>query len=120
MKPSPRCSPSIARLRKPYLDTGSSSPEFNKLVKEKYDQYKYYFRVMINDNVMGQDIGTMAQGLMLQEMGIHKVALVAESSAFGQNLSNILQQRLAQVGIQLVKVLSSPCRTQTSLRSSSK
>jgi branched-chain amino acid transport system substrate-binding protein len=98
--------PSMARLRKPYLDTGSSSPEFNKLVKEKYDQYKYYFRVMINDNVMGQDIGTMAQGLMLQEMGIQKVALVAESSAFGQNLSNILQQRLAQVGIQLVRVLS--------------
>jgi branched-chain amino acid transport system substrate-binding protein len=82
--------PSMARLRKPYLDTGSSSPEFNKLVKEKYDQYKYYFRLMINDNVMGQDIGTMAQGLMLQEMGIQKVALVAESSAFGQNLSNIL------------------------------
>ncbi len=98
--------PSMARLRKPYLDTGSSSPEFNKLVKEKYDQYKYYFRLMINDNVMGQDIGTMAQGLMLQDMGIQRVALVAESSAFGQNLSNILQQRLAQAGIQLVRVFS--------------
>jgi branched-chain amino acid transport system substrate-binding protein len=98
--------PSMARLRTPYLDTGSSSPEFNKLVKEKYDQYKYYFRVMINDNVMGQDIGNMAAGLMLKDMGIEKVALVAESSAFGQNLSRILQGQLAQAGLQLVKVFS--------------
>ncbi len=98
--------PSMARLRKPYLDTGSSSPEFNKLVKEKYDQYKYYFRLMINDNVMGQDIGGMAEGLMLKEMGIQKVALVVESSAFGQNLSRILQERLS--GLQIVKVLSFP------------
>ncbi len=98
--------PSMARLRKPYLDTGSSSPEFNKLVKDQYDQYKYYFRLMINDNVMGQDIGKMAAGLMLQEMGIQKVALVAESSAFGQNLSRILQGQLAQAGLQLVRVFT--------------
>lgn len=98
--------PSMARLRKPYLDTGSSSPEFNKLVKEKYDQYKYYFRLMINDNVMGQDMGNMAAGLMLKDMGIEKVALVAESSAFGQNLSRILQGQLAQAGLQLVKVFN--------------
>ncbi len=103
--------PSMARLRKPYLDTGSSSPEFNKLVKEKYDQYKYYFRVMINDNVMGQDIGTMAQGLMLQEMGMQRVALVAESSAFGQSLARILQERLTQAGLQLVKVFSFPLQS---------
>ncbi|MCX8103946.1 MAG: ABC transporter substrate-binding protein, partial [Candidatus Bipolaricaulota bacterium] len=98
--------PSMARLRKPYLDTGSSSPEFNKLVKEKYDQYKYYFRLMINDNVMGQDMGNMAAGLMRQDLGIEKVALVAESSAFGQNLARILQGQLAQAGIQLVKVFN--------------
>ncbi len=98
--------PSMARLGTPYLDTGSSSPEFNKLVKEKYDQYKYYFRLMINDNVMGQDIGNMAAGLMLNDMGIQKVALVAESSAFGQNLARILQGQLAQAGLQLVKVFN--------------
>lgn len=98
--------PSMARLRKPYLDTGSSSPEFNKLVKEKYDQYKYYFRLMINDNVMGQDIGIMAAGLMRQDLGIEKVALVAESSAFGQNLARILKEQLAQAGIQLVRVFN--------------
>lgn len=100
--------PSMVRLKKPYLDSGSSSPEFNKLVKEKYDQYKYYFRLMINDNVMGQDIGGMAEGLMLKEMGMQKVALVVESSAFGQNLSRILQERLSQAGLQIVKVLSFP------------
>jgi branched-chain amino acid transport system substrate-binding protein len=100
--------PSMVRLKKPYLDTGSSSPEFNKLVKEKYDQYKYYFRLMINDNVMGQDMGKMAAGLMLNEMGMEKVALVAESSAFGQNLSRILQERLAPAGVQITKVLSFP------------
>jgi ABC-type branched-subunit amino acid transport system substrate-binding protein len=98
----------MVRLKKPYLDTGSSSPEFNKLVKEKYDQYKYYFRLMINDNVMGQDMGKMAAGLMLNEMGMEKVALVAESSAFGQNLSRILQERLAPAGVQITKVLSFP------------
>ncbi len=98
--------PSMARLRKPYLDTGSSSPEFNKLVKDQYDQYKYYFRLMINDNVMGQDIGNMAAGLMLQDMGIQKVTLVAESSAFGQNLARILQGQLAAAGITLVKVFN--------------
>lgn len=98
--------PSMARLKKPYLDTGSSSPEFNKLVKEKYDQYKYYFRLMINDNVMGEDMGNMAAGLMLQEMGIEKIALVVEGSAFGQNLSRILQERLTLARLKIVKVLS--------------
>lgn len=100
--------PSMVRLKKPFLDTGSSAPEFNRLVKTEYDKYKYYFRVMINTEILAWDTAQMVAGLMLQEMGIQKVALVMESSIFGQAFLKIMQEQLPKVGAQIGPVISFP------------
>lgn len=100
--------PSMARLKKPFLNTGTSGKDFNKFVKEEYDRYKYYFRVMINSEVLAQDQAEMAAGLMGKELGVQKVALVLEDSAYGRDTVKILQERLPKAGIQIAKAFIFP------------
>ncbi len=101
--------PSLARLKRPFLNTGSSGKQFSELVRSDYEKYKYYFRLMLNTEVLGQDAAGMVKGLMKEELGIQKVALVMEDSNFGRDFVKILQERLpAEAGVQVVKVINFP------------
>jgi branched-chain amino acid transport system substrate-binding protein len=101
--------PSMARLRKPFLNTGTSGKQFSELVKSDYEKYKYYFRLMFNTEVLGQDAVGMAKGFMKEELGIQKVALVMEDSNFGRDFVKILQERLpTEAGVQIAKAINFP------------
>ncbi|MFQ6090273.1 MAG: ABC transporter substrate-binding protein, partial [Candidatus Bipolaricaulia bacterium] len=47
--------PSIAQFHLPFLDTGSSMTRTNEMVAEDYDDYKFYFRVMFNTDILTRD-----------------------------------------------------------------
>ncbi|MCS7197607.1 MAG: ABC transporter substrate-binding protein [Candidatus Bipolaricaulota bacterium] len=101
--------PSLARLKRPFLNTGTSGKQFSELVKSDYERYKYYFRLMFNTEVLGQDAAIMAKGLMREELGVEKVALVMEDSNFGRDFLKILQARLpSEAGIQIATAINFP------------
>ncbi len=101
--------PSMARLRKPFMNTGTSGKQFSELVRSDYDKYKYYFRLMLNSEVLAQDALGMVKGFMKEELGIQKVALVMEDSNFGQDFLKILQNRLpTEAGVQIAKAINFP------------
>jgi branched-chain amino acid transport system substrate-binding protein len=101
--------PSMARLRKPFLNTGTSGKQFSELVKSDYEKYKYYFRLMFNTEVLGQDAVGMAEGFMKEELGIQKVALVMEDSNFGREFLKILQAKLpSEAGVEVAKAFLFP------------
>lgn len=101
--------PSLARLKKPFLNTGTSGKQFSELVKSDYEKYKYYFRLMLNSEVLAQDAVGMVQGLMKEELGVKKVALVMEDSNFGRDFLKLLQERLpSQAGVEIAKAINFP------------
>lgn len=101
--------PSMARLKKPFLNTGTSAKQFSELVKSDYEKYKYYFRLMFNTEVLGQDAVGMAKGFMKEELGIQKVALVMEDSNFGRDYLKILQERLPkEAGVEIARAINFP------------
>jgi branched-chain amino acid transport system substrate-binding protein len=104
-----RMIPSMARLRKPFLNTGTSGKQFSELVKSDYEKYKYYFRLMFNTEVLGQDAVGMAKGFMKEKLGIQKVALVMEDSNFGQDFLKILQAKLpSEADVEVAKAFLLP------------
>ncbi|MCS6936325.1 MAG: ABC transporter substrate-binding protein [Candidatus Bipolaricaulota bacterium] len=95
--------PALARLRKPFLNTGTTAKEFSRLVKEEYDRYKYYFRVMINSEVLAQEHVDMSARFLVKELGVQKVVLLFEDSAYGRDSIKILEERLPKAGIGIAK-----------------
>ena len=101
--------PSMARLKKPFLNTGTSGKQFSELVRSDYEKYKYYFRLMLNSEVLAQDAVGMVKGLMKEELGVQKVALVMEDSNFGRDFLKILQERLpSEAGVPIAKAINFP------------
>lgn len=101
--------PSMARLKKPFLNTGTSGKQFSEMVKNDYDKYKYYFRLMLNTEVLAQDAVGMVKGFLKEELGVQKVALVMEDSNFGRDFLKILQERLpSEAGVQVAQAINFP------------
>ncbi len=101
--------PSLARLKKPFVNTGTSGKQFSELVKSDYERYKYYFRLMLNSEVLAQDTVGMVKGLMKDDLGVQKVALVMEDSNFGRDFLKLLQERLpSEAGVQVAKAINFP------------
>lgn len=101
--------PSMARLKRPFLNTGTSGKQFSELLRSDYERYKYYFRLMLNTEILGQDAVGMVKGFMREELGVQKVALVMEDSNFGRDYLKILQERLPkEAGVEIARAINFP------------
>ena len=97
--------PSFAAAKIPSLDTGSATPETNRLAFESFQKgenaHRFYFRVMINAKVLTLDTGRMAAGLF-KELKFKKLALLIQGDAFGQSYKQFLEAELPKLGFEIV------------------
>ncbi len=91
--------PEIARQGVPFLNTGSATPDTSLMVKQNYDQFKFYFRVMLNSDVLSDDTVSMAAGLLKGKMGLTKMAILAEDGQFGRDYQKLLETKLPTMGM---------------------
>jgi hypothetical protein len=64
---------------------------------------------MLNSEVLAQDAVGMVKGLMKEELGVQKVALVMEDSNFGRDFLKILQAKLpSEAGVEVAKAINFP------------
>jgi len=97
--------PLVAQFRMPFLDTGSTTPQTNELVAKDYRSYKFYFRVMLNADILSLDTERLAKDLWWDELGFKKVALLLEEGIWGRNLQEFLEKRLPPLGFSVTSAL---------------
>jgi branched-chain amino acid transport system substrate-binding protein len=91
----------LPRVRTPFLNTGTATPETTTMVKEDYANFKFYFRLMLDTDVLTEDTVGMAEGVLAKELGISKAAVIAEDGGFGRDFQSFLEQKLPEVGIEV-------------------
>jgi branched-chain amino acid transport system substrate-binding protein len=99
--------PAIERLAQnklavPFLNSGSSGPAFSLNVKNNYNGYKTYFRVMVNSDILSQEVANMAVNLVGKRLGLKKFALIIEDGEFGRAFQAFVEKRLKDAGLEVV------------------
>ncbi len=88
----------LPRLKTPFLNTGTAGPETTDRVRNDYDNFKYYFRLMLDTDILTEDTTNAAQGVLGGELGIKRVAILAEDGGFGRDFQSFLEAKLPEVG----------------------
>jgi len=96
--------PLIAQFKMPFLDTGSSMTATNEMVAQDYENYKYYFRVMFNTDVLTMDMERLARELLRDELGLSKLGLLLEEGIWGRDMQGFLEERLPELGFSVITV----------------
>lgn len=91
----------MPRLRTVFLNTGTATPETTELVKRDYENFKFYFRLMLSTDVLTRDTVSAAKGLLADQLGLSKAAVVAEDGSFGRDFQMFLEQELPGVGLEV-------------------
>jgi branched-chain amino acid transport system substrate-binding protein len=86
----------------PFLNTGSAGPQFTLHVRNNYNIYKYYFRVMINTDVLTQDVANMAVNLISVRLGLKNFALLVEDGDFGRTFQVFMENKLKGANLNVV------------------
>ncbi len=98
----------LPRLKTPFLNTGTSTPETTDKVIEDYNNFKYYFRLMIDSDLLTQDTVRAAKGLLVDELKLKRVSLVIEDDLFGRDYQGFLQEQLPGAGLSIVSAFRFP------------
>jgi len=91
----------LPRLRTPFVNSGTATSETTELVRNDYDNFKYYFKLMLSTDVLTRDTANAAQTLYVDELGLKNVALVSEDGGFGRDFEAFLQDRLPEIGLNI-------------------
>jgi len=91
----------LPRVRTLFLNTGTATPETTEMVRSDYDNFKFYFRLMLDTDILTEDTVNMAQGVLVKELGISRAAIVAEDGGFGRDFQSFLEEKLPGVGIEV-------------------
>lgn len=93
----------LPRLRTPFVNSGTATSETTELVRNDYENFKYYFKLMLSTDVLTEDTANAAQGLYVDELGLENVALVSEDGGFGRDFEQFLLSRLPDVGLNVTE-----------------
>ncbi len=91
----------LPRVRTPFLNTGTATPQTSQMVKEDHKNFKFYFRLMLDTEVLTEDTVGLAQGVLVEELGIRRAAIVAEDGGFGRDFRGFLERKLPEAGIEI-------------------
>lgn len=89
----------LPRLRTPFVNSGTATSETTELVRNDYENFKYYFKLMLSTDVLTRDTANAAKTLYVDELGLENVALVSEDGGFGRDFEAFLQDRLPEIGL---------------------
>ena len=98
----------LPRVKTPFLNTGTSTPATTDKVKEDYNNFKYYFRLMLDTDLLTQDTVNAAKGLLVDELKLKRVSLVIEDDVFGREYQSFLEKQLPGVGLSIVSAFRFP------------
>ena len=98
----------LPRLRTPFINSGTATSETTEIVRNNYEDFKYYFRLMLSTEVLTQDTARAAETLYLNDLGIENVAIVAEDGSFGRDYQAFLEEQLPNIGLNVVESFRFP------------
>ena len=91
----------LPRLRTPFVNSGTATSETTELVRNNYDNFKYYFKLMLSTDVLTEDTANAARALYVDQLGLENVALVSEDGSFGRDFEAFLQTKLPEIGLNI-------------------
>ena len=91
----------LPRLKTPFLNSGTATSETTELVRNDYENFKYYFKLMLSTDVLTEDTANAAQGLYVDQLGLRNVALVSEDGSFGRDFEAFLKTKLPEIGLNI-------------------
>lgn len=93
---------SVAQQKTIHLTNTAATPRISQMVHEDYDKYKYEFRTAVNGHHWGVDLVSFVEG-MSKTHGWNDVAVLVEDFAWTQPISDVLDERLGDVNVNVVK-----------------
>ncbi|MDY7081041.1 MAG: ABC transporter substrate-binding protein, partial [Halobacteria archaeon] len=85
----------------PHMTTGAASPEASKMVQQNYEKYKYHFRTgPVNAHHLGQNLVDFVDAKS-GDLGWDSVAVLVEDYAWTQPVSEVLNNQLAETGVEV-------------------
>ena len=91
----------LPRLGTPFVNSGTATSETTELVRNDYENFKYYFKLMLSTDVLTEDTANAAQGVYVDQLGFQNVALVSEDGSFGRDFEAFLQTKLPEIGLNI-------------------
>ena len=92
----------IAGSQVPHMTTGAASPEASAQVNENYEKYKYHFRTgPINAHHLGENLVDFMEAKQ-SEIGWESVAVLVEDYKWTEPVSEVLNNTLADTGVEVV------------------
>ena len=92
----------MARYKVPFISTGAASLRLSDKVKENYDKYKYWFRVMHNTDNIANSVADWVVNDLHKIKNIKKVAIMSENALWTQGVIPVCKKRMKDAGIDLV------------------
>ncbi len=91
----------LPRVRTPFLNTGTATPQTTEMVRADFENFKFYFRLMLDTDILTEDTVTMAKGTLASELGVTKAAIVAEDGGFGRDFQAFMEEKLPGIDIEV-------------------
>ncbi|PSP39144.1 ABC transporter substrate-binding protein [Halobacteriales archaeon SW_8_65_20] len=102
----------IAGSKVPHITTGAATPEASAKVNEEYDTYKYHFRAgPINAHHLGENLVDFLDA-KIDEIGWDSVAVLVEDYAWTEPVSEVLNDQLADTGVEVAMTQRYPAGTE--------
>lgn len=92
----------LGRYRVPMISTGAASLALSAKVKQDYDRYKYWFRMMQTTDNTAQSIGDFVVNYIHKKKGYDKAAILVENAAWAQDVLPTVKKLMVESGIRIV------------------
>lgn len=100
----------IARYKKPFIATGSSSNTFSEKVAGDYDKYKYFFRLMLNETDQVEGMISFMKDYLGPKLGVKKIAIMAEDAKWTKNMGADFKTGVEKAGIEVTDYFRFPLK----------
>lgn len=93
--------PWAARMKEPYIITGSASNKITQKIRTDPERYKYVFMNTFNSVFWAKSVCSYAHDILVKELGFKRAALVTEDAAWTLPLDKELNKCLPKAGLKL-------------------
>jgi len=94
--------PWSARMKLPFLVTGSAAPEITKRVHDDYDSYKYLFHHYENSIFIAESVCDSSKPLFVDGLGYKTAVILSEEAAWTTPVDETYLKCLPEIGLEIV------------------
>ena len=100
----------VARYKVPLIATASSSDTIGQKIEEKYNKYKYVFRLMLNETDQVGGLTSYVTDFLSPKFGVKKIAIMAEDAKWTERMGANFKTMVEKAGIEVAEYFRFPIK----------